>query len=112
MIVVDKLRTYGPQWYHGKDAAQAARVGARSGHRWSHLMTDGPVEELHALAKRIGLKRAWWQGDHYDVNPTKRAMAIKAGAVAIEDDQEWMVWLKQKRMHDSQDTLQQKQMEM
>ena len=36
-----------------------------------HLATDGDLEELHREARRIGLKRAWFQGGenhpHYDV---------------------------------------------
>lgn len=57
--------------------------------KWSgggHLLTTD-IEELHALAARIGLKRAWFQDKtfpHYDVQARKRELAIKAGAVPIE----------------------------
>lgn len=46
------------------------------------------VEELHTMADRIGLKREWFQPrpehsiNHYDIVPTKRALAIKYGAIA------------------------------
>jgi hypothetical protein len=56
---------------------------------WSHLTTDDPTgEELHALARRIGLLRIWFQEPkhslpHYDVTDGKRAQAIRAGAVPI-----------------------------
>jgi hypothetical protein len=58
--------------------------------RWSgggHLLTSD-LEELHAMADRIGLKRSWFQGDksfaHYDVMASKRRLAIAWGAVEIE----------------------------
>ncbi|MGI9002261.1 MAG: DUF4031 domain-containing protein, partial [Pseudonocardia sp.] len=41
-----------------------ARIPAQVGPyraRWSHLFTDGPHEQLHAFAARIGLRRAWFQ---------------------------------------------------
>ena len=66
-----------------------ARVGKITA-RWSHL-TAGPdddLAELHALAARIGLRRAWfqdkpWPHAHYDVTDSKRLQAIAAGAVPI-----------------------------
>ena len=49
---------------------------------------DGDITELHELAARIGMKRAWfqakgWPRDHYDVTDSKRADAIRAGAVPV-----------------------------
>lgn len=43
----------------------------------------GPETELHEMADRIGIKRRWHQGDHYDVCLSKRTLAVKAGAVEI-----------------------------
>ncbi len=71
------------------DWRQPARVG-RITARWSHLMV-GPgddLEELHAFAARIGLRRAWfqdkpWPRAHYDVTDSKRQQAIAAGAVPV-----------------------------
>lgn len=70
------------------DWRQEARVG-RITARWSHLTADAD-DELHALARSIGLRRAWFQHDpdrpwkdHYDVTETKRQAAIRAGAVPI-----------------------------
>jgi hypothetical protein len=40
--------------------------------------------ELHQMAQAIGLRRAWYQGDHYDLVPTKRAEAIRRGAVPVD----------------------------
>lgn len=69
-----------------------ARIPARVGHlsaRWSHLITDGPLTELHVFAQGIGLRRAWFQPGrnasrpHYDVTDAKRAAALAAGAVPV-----------------------------
>lgn len=54
-----------------------------------HLMADTD-EELHALAGRLGLKRAWHQTrpphsiSHYDLTVRKRARAIEYGAFEVE----------------------------
>src|SRR5918999_935750 len=48
--------------------------------RWCHMATDGSFEELHAFAARIGLRRAWFQRDHYDLPPRGRAAAVALGA--------------------------------
>lgn len=48
-----------------------------------HLTTTD-IDELHALAAKIGLKREWFQDKtfpHYDVQARKRLLAIAAGAV-------------------------------
>lgn len=59
--------------------------------RWStvtHLISDD-TEELHRFARRIGLKRAWFQtgslGDfpHYDLTDSKYEQALAAGAVQL-----------------------------
>jgi Protein of unknown function (DUF4031) len=58
--------------------------------RWSgggHLQAD-TVEELHAFAARIGLRREWFQSkpgrpenDHYALTRTGRELAIRHGAI-------------------------------
>lgn len=68
------------------DMRMPARVG-RIEARWSHLMADTD-DELHAFAAKIGLLRRWAQHpgtwkSHYDVTDSKRAEAIRAGAVTI-----------------------------
>jgi hypothetical protein len=40
-------------------------------------------DELHAMADRIGVARRWFQGDHYDIALSKRALAVKEGAREI-----------------------------
>lgn len=57
------------------------------GQRWAHLFADD-VEELHSFAKRMGLKRSWFQNDerlpHYDVTVHKRRIALRLGAVGVD----------------------------
>lgn len=51
-----------------------------------HLLAD-TLDELHAMADRIGLKREWFQNKktpHYDVCQSKRELAVGAGAVEID----------------------------
>jgi hypothetical protein len=71
------------------DWRQQARVG-RINARWSHLIVapEGDLEELHAFAAQIGLRRTWfqdkpWPRAHYDVTESKRQQAIAAGATPI-----------------------------
>lgn len=45
------------------------------------------LDELHAFAARIGMKRAWFQPHprhpHYDLTESRRKMAIEKGAVFV-----------------------------
>ncbi|MFC3550418.1 DUF4031 domain-containing protein [Lysobacter cavernae] len=54
--------------------------------RWAHLMADR-LDELHAMAERLGLPRRAFQnktsGAHYDVPAQLRERALALGAVAI-----------------------------
>lgn len=73
-VYVDALMNYG--WKLGPSC---------------HMFTDGELDELHALAARIGLKRSWFQQKpgglpHYDLVASKRRAALAAGAV---DDPEF-----------------------
>lgn len=54
------------------------------GRRWAHLVSDTSYDELHAFAARLGLRREWFQGDHYDVPEHVRAEAVQLGAVETE----------------------------
>lgn len=55
-----------------------------------HMWAD-TEEELHEMARKLGLRRSWYQTppkaswNHYDVSKGKRAEAIRLGA--IETDQ-------------------------
>ncbi len=65
---------------HGK------RIG-RAGPCWCHMIADS-VDELHAMARRIGLKREWFQDEsfpHYDIGTfEKRAQALALGATQCD----------------------------
>ncbi len=50
--------------------------------KMSHMIADSE-DELHNMAGKIGVSRRWYQGDHYDVCKSKRAIAINLGAKAI-----------------------------
>lgn len=52
------------------------------GRTWYHLYSDDE-EELHQFARRLGLRREWYQGDHYDITASKRVAAIKLGATSV-----------------------------
>lgn len=80
MIMVDELVAYG----------QASKPGGEryfgNGKSSCHLTTDGLLDELHAFAMRLGLKRAWFQAGsipHYDLTPNKRLQALRLGAVEV-----------------------------
>jgi hypothetical protein len=65
------------------DDAQIAYRGMLMCHMWAD--TD---DELHAMAQRLGLRRAWHDGDailsHYDVCLSKRRLAVKLGAKLVD----------------------------
>jgi hypothetical protein len=48
----------------------------------SHMIADSEAE-LHEMARRIGVARRWYQGDHYDVTQSCKALAIEYGAIQI-----------------------------
>lgn len=54
------------------------------GRRWCHLVAD-TITELHEFARKLGLKRAWFQHSasfpHYDVTVDVRAAALELGAL-------------------------------
>lgn len=69
-VWVDDLRDYG--W----------RLGP------SCHMTADTREELHDFARRIGMRRSWFQDKprlwHYDLTASRRAAAIRLGAVELD----------------------------
>ena len=50
--------------------------------KMSHMIAD-TEEELHQMADKIGVARRWYQGDHYDICMSKRALAVQFGAKEI-----------------------------
>ena len=94
MIYVDRLRTYGLGSYHDK---QAARVGTRNNHLWCHLFSDEvDCEELHNFAAQIGMRRSWFQANHYDLVPSRRARAVQLGAKELSDKEAVAIWRAQR----------------
>lgn len=93
-VYVDELHEWGTiVGYRGPAAEQAERVGAKHGHMWCHLFADEKApDELHVLAKSIGMRREWFQGDHYDLVPPRRAAAVRAGAVEVSDEEAVKIW--------------------
>ncbi len=70
-VYVDHLRDWG--WRLGPSC---------------HLIADS-LDELHAFAASIGLRRSWFQnkrsGPHYDLTASKRNAAVALGAVELEN---------------------------
>jgi hypothetical protein len=53
---------------------------------WCHMVSDRSVEELHAFASEIGLRRRWFQDGprpYYDLRPSKRRLAVAKGAKEV-----------------------------
>ena len=59
-----------------------------------HLMADTDAE-LERVRKEIGLRRGWLHGDHYDLPASKRAVAIRQGAVEVPSSE--LVKLRQRK---------------
>lgn len=63
-----------------------------------HMFTDGPLEELHLVARILGLKRCWFQSsppaslDHYDLTSTKREAAVSIGVIAVDRRNAVVIW--------------------
>ena len=68
------------------DDMYTTQLGRFERMKMSHMIAD-TEEELHEMAQKIGLKREWYQGDHYDVALGRRlvdAFALR-GAGALHD---------------------------
>lgn len=74
MVYVDALLSClpNPNWKYTKSC---------------HLFADSEVE-LHDFARKLGLKRSWFQTKsrllHYDLNENKREQALKLGAIEAD----------------------------
>jgi hypothetical protein len=72
-VYVDELLAHGTSatWRHSHSC---------------HMIAD-TLDELNAMADRIGLKRSWLQQKsgqpHYDLTESKRRLAVANGAVEI-----------------------------
>ena len=68
-VLVDPIQTYSYLRLAVKD--------------WCHMAVDGSFEELHAFAASLGIPRARFQGDHYDLTPWIRERAVALGAEEV-----------------------------
>jgi hypothetical protein len=57
-----------PLWWH-------------RGRKWSHMVSDSALDELHDFAQARGIPRRAFQGDHYDVPEESFDDMVAAGAV-------------------------------
>lgn len=62
-----------------------------------HMFTDSlDLEELHAFAQQLGMKRAWFQphkvAPHYDLTERRRNDALARGAVPVDRRQARQIW--------------------
>lgn len=68
-----------------------AAVHPWQGRLWCHMFSPD-IDELHAFAARLGLRRTWFQDPstmrvswpHYDMVDTRRARAVAMGAVPLD----------------------------
>lgn len=70
-VYVDEFRVWGPARH------RCFRAGS------SHMTAD-TLDELHAMARAIGLRPEWFQPlshPHYDLTESRRAAALEAGAI-------------------------------
>ncbi len=51
-----------------------------------HMLADTD-RELDQMAALLCLLPRWKHGDHYDLSPSKRALAVKAGATEVTSRQ-------------------------
>lgn len=65
MILIDE-----PRWWF-------------KGRKWSHLVSDESLVELHEFADRAGIPRRGFQGDHYDVPEGSYADLVDLGAQPV-----------------------------
>lgn len=73
---------------HNYPAAMMDARTLRNGTWWGHLYTDSDdLTELHAIAKKVGMRREWFQDrkgfPHYDLVPRRRLAALAAGATPM-----------------------------
>jgi hypothetical protein len=75
-ILVDDLRRYPRAMFEGRPEGSADKL-------WCRVTSDEGEEELHAFARRVRIKRRWFQGDHYDVTEGRRNIAVRLGAEEV-----------------------------
>jgi hypothetical protein len=68
-----------------------------------HLFTDAlSLDELHAIAQRIGMQKRWFQNSasapHYDLTPDRKFDAIAAGAIEVGSRHAAQIWQARRAM--------------
>jgi len=53
------------------------------GRRWSHLVSDASLAELHAFARRLAIPERGFEGDHYDIPEERYPAVVAAGAIPV-----------------------------
>lgn len=76
-VYVDELKTF----------PSVRGEAARYGMRWCHMVADSH-DELMAFARTLGMKPQWLQHagrvtEHFDLIPSKRATALRLGAIDV-----------------------------
>lgn len=74
MILVDDMYRYSL----GQLRSRRGRIM-----KMSHMISDTSHHELHQFARELGVKREWFQEDHYDISLEVRELAVKAGACEV-----------------------------
>jgi hypothetical protein len=62
-----------------------------------HMFTDTvSLDERHAFALRIGMKRQWFQlsrvAPHYDLTRSRRDAAVRLGAIEVDRREASRIW--------------------
>jgi hypothetical protein len=62
-----------------------------------HMFSDSlDLSELHCMADKIGMRRAWFQphriAPHYDLVASRRAAAVALGAIEVDRHQASSIW--------------------
>ncbi len=56
----------------------------KDGERWSHLISNSSLDELHNFAQTLGVPRKAFQGDHYDIPERLLPQALAQGASLVD----------------------------
>ena len=73
MILIDALRRNPDELLQEKRLPLSMR-------RTCHMTSTDSLQELLEFGREIGMRREWLHGAHFDLNPQKRALALKMGA--------------------------------
>lgn len=74
------------------------RIGY-AGPYWAHMIADN-LEELHAMANLIGLKRSWFERDHYDIGSFRIYQRALDNGCVLQSGKDWRESVRKVRLHD------------